>query len=163
MLKYCQTLCASVRNNVATPADAVLRDHLLEATRASCEPRFLQALQEQHRVGRMLTGVVLRHATADGLADAVGHADVIRACREFVRMFRAHEAWEDTELFPAFKQLVTRTRLGELGGLFEEIEHRKFGRGVFERILQEVVRLEHHLGIQGVEMFTPPGHAKSVP
>lgn len=65
--------------------------------------KLVQTLREQHRVGRALTGVVLRHATAGGLADDATRADVTRACQDFIHMFRAHEAWEDTVLFPAFR------------------------------------------------------------
>lgn len=116
---------------------------------------LVNTLREQHRVGRMLTGVVLRHATADGLANDATRAEVTRACRDFVRMFRAHEAWEDTELFPAFRDLVSPARLAELGEQFEEIEHRTFGKDGFADTVKKVVRLEHHVGIQGLDAYTP--------
>lgn len=32
---------------------------------------LVKTLREQHRIGRMLTGVILRHTTADGLANDV--------------------------------------------------------------------------------------------
>lgn len=125
--------------------------------------KLVQTLREQHRVGRSLTGVVLRHATADGLTDEVTRADVTRACRDFIRMFRAHEAWEDTELFPAFRRLVSPARLVELGEQFEEIEHRKFGRDGFAKTVQQVERLEHHVGIQGLDMYTPRKQVEDSP
>lgn len=121
---------------------------------------LLKTLREQHRVGRMLTGVILRNATADGLADDATRAEVTRACRDFVRMFRAHEAWEDTELFPAFRGLVSPARLAELGEQFEEIEHRTFGKHGFADTVKKVVQLEHHVGIQSLDAYTPRAPAK---
>ena len=116
---------------------------------------LVQSLREQHRVGRMLTGVVLRKATADGLANDATRTEVMRACRDFIRMFRAHEAWEDTELFPAFRGLVSPARLLELGEQFEEIEHRTFGKDGFADTVRKVVQLEHHVGIQSLDAYTP--------
>ena len=116
---------------------------------------LVNTLREQHRVGRMLTNAILRHATADGLANDATRAEVTRACRDFVRMFRAHEAWEDTELFPAFRGLVSPTRLAELSEQFEDIEHRTFGKEGFEDTVKKVVQLEHHVGIQSLEAYTP--------
>lgn len=116
---------------------------------------LVKSLREQHRVGRALTDVVLMQATADGLANDATRADVTRACREFIRMFRAHEAREDTELFPALRRLMSPARLVELGEQFEEIEHRTFGEDGFDDTVKQVVRLEHHVGIQSLDAYTP--------
>jgi hemerythrin-like domain-containing protein len=124
---------------------------------------LVKTLREQHRVGRMLTGVILRQATADGLADDATRAEVTRACRDFVRMFRAHEAWEDTELFPAFRGLVSPARLAELGEQFEEIEHRTFGKDGFADTVRKVVQMEHRVGIQGPDAYTPRKPAEVSP
>lgn len=124
---------------------------------------LVRTLRAQHRIGRALTGVILRHATADGLADGATRAQVTRACREFVHMFRAHEAWEDTELFPVFRGLVTPARLKELGEEFEDIEHRRFGKNGFQETVQQVERLERRVGIDSLEVFTPPEHVETSP
>ena len=124
---------------------------------------LVKTLREQHRVGRMLTGVVLRNATADGLANDATRAEVTRACREFVRMFRAHEAWEDTEIFPAFRRLVSPAQLQDLGEQFEEIEHRNFGQDGFADTVKKVVQLERHVGIQGLDTYTPQEKARASP
>lgn len=116
---------------------------------------LVKTLREQHRVGRMLTSVVMSNATADGLANDATRSEVTRACREFVRMFRAHEAWEDTELFPAFRRLVSPARLVELGERFEETEHRMFGKDGFADTVKQVAQLERHVGIQSLDAYTP--------
>lgn len=46
---------------------------------------LVKTLRDQHRLGRALTGVVLRHATADGIAHDATRAQVTRACRDFIR------------------------------------------------------------------------------
>ena len=115
---------------------------------------LITTLREQHHIGRILTGFILRNATEDGFADTQTRGELTRACRDFVRMFRAHEAWEDTVLFPAFRSLASPSRLQELGEQFEEIEHREFGEDGYNDVVRHVVRLEHHVGISGLDMFT---------
>lgn len=124
---------------------------------------LVKSLREQHRVGRSLTGIILRNATADGLASDITRNELTRATRDFVRMFRAHEAWEDTELFPAFRSLVSPAGLVELGEQFEEIEHRTFGKDGFADTVKQVVRLEHHVGIHGLDAYTPAEPTKASP
>lgn len=125
-----------------------------EFDRHGIHTALVKTLREQHRIGRSLTGFVLGNATEQGLAKDTTRAEVTRACRDFVRMFRAHEAWEDTELFPAFRQLVSPARLQDLGQEFEEIEHRKFGKDGFSETVRQVERLEKHVGIQNLDIFT---------
>lgn len=134
-----------------------------EFDRQRSHASLVGTLRDQHRIGRALTGVLLRHATADGLANETTRTEVLRACRDFIRMFRAHEAWEDTVLFPAFRRLVSPARLRELGQEFEDIEHRSLGKDGFAETVAQVVRLEHHVGIESLEMFTPRDHARASP
>jgi hypothetical protein len=78
-------------------------------------------------------------------------------------MFRAHEAWEDTELFPAFRSLVSPARLVTLGEQFDESEHRTFGNEGFACTIKQVVRLERHVGIQSLDAYTPREPPKASP
>ena len=70
-------------------------------------------------------------------------------------MYAAHAAWEDTELFPAYRKQFTEAELDELGDRFEEQEHRLLGSGGFEGSLKEVGDLEKALGIHDLASFTP--------
>lgn len=124
---------------------------------------LVATLRHQHRVGRVLTGVILEHATEAGLANAVTRAVLTRACHDFIRMFRAHEAWEDAELFPAFRRLLPVPRLLELGEQFEDIEHRTFGKEGYADIVRQVAQLEHHAGIDHLDRFTAQEHAPASP
>lgn len=90
-------------------------------------------------------------------------ADLTRACRDFIHMFRAHEAWDDTELFPAFRLLVSPAQLQELGEQFEEIEHRKFGKDGFADTVRQVARLEKQVSITGLDLYTAPERIGETP
>jgi hypothetical protein len=94
---------------------------------------------------------VLPHATATdtaALADRLG---------QFVRMYRPHEAREDTVLFPAFRELVPREEYERLGEQLESREDEVLGRRGFERIVDEVAGIERGLGIYDLASFTPTG------
>lgn len=127
-------------------------------------PRFKKAnklvdlvdvLLEQHRVGRQLTSVVLELCAGKSLkTDEDRHA--LREClRHFTRMFSAHEAREDTVLFPAFRGIVSANEYDSLGEEFEEKEHQLFGKNGFEDIVGRVAEIEKSLGIYDLAQFTP--------
>jgi hemerythrin-like domain-containing protein len=127
-------------------------------------PRFSQGhalaglvatLREQHQAGRRLTDRILRSAVAGRLATTDGRQDVIEACEAFIRMYRPHEAREDTVLFPALYKVVPPKEVAELGERFEEEEHRRFGEGGFDRVVDQVATVEQQLGIYDLATFTP--------
>ena len=74
---------------------------------------------------------------------------------QFVRMYRPHEAREDTVLFPAFRDLVTKQEYERLGEEFEGQEDKILGERGFERIVDEVAGIEKALGIDDLASFTP--------
>lgn len=112
-------------------------------------------LREQHQAGRRLTDSVLRNAVAGRFGTPDGREDVIRACEAFVRMYRPHEAREDTVLFPALYKVVLAKEVAELGEQFEEEEHRLFGEDGFDRTVERIAAVEKQLGIHDLARFTP--------
>jgi hemerythrin-like domain-containing protein len=116
---------------------------------------LVTTLREQHLAGRRLTDVVLRFATPNefGRADARQH--VIRNCEAFIRMYRPHEAREDSELFPALYEVASADEVKELGEQFEEQEHKLFGRDGFKEAVEKVADIEKRLGIYDLASFTP--------
>lgn len=56
----------------------------------------------------------------------------------YVRMFRPHEAREDTVLFPEFRQLISKDEYNRLGGVFEDKEHQLFGEDGFKKTVAKV-------------------------
>jgi hypothetical protein len=75
--------------------------------------------------------------------------------QSFARMYGPHAAWEDTELFPVYREQFTEAEFDKLGERFEEQEHKLLGRGGFEGSLREVRDLEKSLGINDLTKFTP--------
>jgi hemerythrin-like domain-containing protein len=128
-----------------------------EFERAKKLADLVKVLKEQHQAGRRVTDVVLRNATADMFGKADARQEVIRACEAFIRMYRPHEAREDTVLFPALHKLLTPKRLAELGEQFEKEEDRLFGDEGFEKTVEQVAGIEKQLGILDLSQFTPKG------
>ena len=106
-------------------------------------------LQTQHAAGRKVTAQLLA-ATPD-------RARTPQLLRSFVRMYRPHEAREDTVLFPAFRDLMGEREYEKLGDIFEDREHQLFGERGFEGKVDEVARIEQALGIADLAQFTVGG------
>ena len=133
---------------------------------ASLFPRFEKAgklvdlvavLRQQHQAGRRVTAEIERLAARLTFAET-RRADRDRlsdAMRLFIRMYRPHEAREDTVLFPAFRSLVSKKEYEDLGNAFEEKEQRLFGKEGFEKVVTQVAGLEKELGIYELSGFTP--------
>jgi hemerythrin-like domain-containing protein len=116
---------------------------------------LVKVLREQHQAGRRVTDVILRGATPDRFAREEARAEVAAACRAFIRMYRPHEAREDTVLFPALRGILPERRLRELGEQFEKEEDRLFGEEGFEKTVDQVAAVEKRLGIYDLSQFTP--------
>lgn len=127
-------------------------------------PRFEQAGQELHLVrvlrtqhdrGRELTAMILGLTRPQVFADPERRLQVADACIRFNRMYRPHEAREDTVLFPKLRQIVSPHEFAALGELFEREEQRRFGADGFERVVAAVAQIEKRLGIYDLAQFTP--------
>jgi len=123
-------------------------------------PRFEKAgvltdlvpvLKNQHQAGRRVTDQITSLANAKG-AD---RAKLGEALRQFVRMYRPHEAREDTVLFPELRKIVSGHEFDALGEQFEKNEHKQFGADGFELYRDKVAALEKELGIYDLAQFTP--------
>lgn len=128
-------------------------------------PRFRKAgklvtlvdtLQAQHKAGRDLTAKIKELAGVATLkyvsTDSEKLADALRA---FLRMYRPHEAREDTVLFPAFRTVVSAHEYDALGDDFEKKEDELFGEDGFFKVVDQVAELEKKLGIYDLAQFTP--------
>ena len=114
-----------------------------------------KVIRVQHAAGRKLTDAIVKEAKAGAGASAEQRRTIVAAMQSFARMYAAHAAWEDTELFPVYRAQFTEAQLHELGERFEEQEHKLLGSGGFEGSLRDVGDLENKLGIHDLAMFTP--------
>jgi hemerythrin-like domain-containing protein len=116
---------------------------------------LVEILKKQHIAGRELTDVVLREATDDRFRKEDNRKELVTAVEAFIRMYRPHEAREDTVLFPALHKVFTEKQLKELGEQFEKKEDELFGDEGFEKNVDEVAALEKQLSIYDLAQFTP--------
>jgi hemerythrin-like domain-containing protein len=119
--------------------------------KAKREVELIDTLLNQHDVGRKLTARIL-DLTDKGASSLNQLKETLHS---FVHMYNAHAAREDTILFPAFKEVVGEKRYKELGEVFEEREHKMFGKEGFEGVLAHVADLEKQMGIYDLKVYTP--------
>jgi hemerythrin-like domain-containing protein len=117
-------------------------------------------LRKQHQAGRVVTDVVLRVADADRIRNEDSRKDLVTAVEAFIRMYRPHEAREDTVLFPALHKILSEKEMDALGDQFEKEEDRLFGDEGFEKTVDQVAQIEKRLGIYDLDQFTPKTGAK---
>jgi hemerythrin-like domain-containing protein len=153
----------AVRNS-ATIIRTFIEDYHEKLEEDYLFPRFEKAgrltdltkvLRAQHQAGRRLTEQITQLATLQTLRDAKSATTLKEAMRQFVRMYSPHEAREDTVLFPALRQIVSKQEFGALGEDFEKKEHQLFGEGGFEKMVDRVASIEKTLGIYDLAQFTP--------
>jgi hemerythrin-like domain-containing protein len=129
-------------------------------------PRFEKAgkltdlvgvLRQQHAAGRGLTRQIESGATAAGLRNPSDRVKTVRSLKLFIRMYRPHEAREDTILFPTLRQIINLNDYETLGDQFEAKEHELFGQDGFEGVVGQIADLEKKVGLYDLARFTPPG------
>jgi hemerythrin-like domain-containing protein len=116
---------------------------------------LVKVLRDQHAAGRRLTDVTLQLATAQAIKSDGDRMRLGDSLRQFIRMYEPHEAREDTVLFPAFREIVSKHEYDSLGEDFEKKEHELFGEEGFEKMVDRIAGIENKLGIYELAQFTP--------
>lgn len=116
---------------------------------------LVSVLKTQHKAGRNLTTRILQLAEPSRFRSRDDRRELIAAVRSFIRMYRPHEAREDTVLFPALRTILTPRQVEALGDRMEEDEHRILGEEGFEKTVDRVAAIEKQLGIYDLRQFTP--------
>jgi hemerythrin-like domain-containing protein len=118
--------------------------------------KLVDTLAAQHKAGRDLTAKIRELAATATLKYVSTESEKLTdALRAFLRMYRPHEAREDTVLFPAFRSIVSPHEYDSLGDDFEKKEDELFGDGGFFKVVDQVAQLEKKLGIYELAQFTP--------
>lgn len=115
---------------------------------------LVKTLLRQHQAGRRLTDHIRGLATLPSLKASGGKTELTKYLGLFTRMYRPHKAREDTVLFPAFRSVVSAKEFDSLGEAFEDKEEELFGKDGFERIVNEVEKLERRTGLYDLSQFT---------
>ncbi|PUZ22596.1 hemerythrin [Chitinophaga parva] len=127
-------------------------------------PRFEKAhqltdlvtvLRQQHQAGRTITAQIMLLGKQPQISSEDDRRKLQGLLSSFNRMYRPHEAREDTVLFPALRKIVSKHEFDSLGEDFEKREHQLFGENGFETFVDKVSRIEQQLGIFELAQFTP--------
>ena len=116
---------------------------------------LVAVLREQHKAGRAVTARITQLANLNTLKNSADRDKLTASLRAFVRMYRPHEAREDTVLFPAIRSIVSEHEYDSLGEEFEKKEHELFGKEGFEGMLEKVATIEKALGVYDLSQYTP--------
>ncbi|MGH7242586.1 MAG: hemerythrin domain-containing protein [Phycisphaerales bacterium] len=145
-----------VRTFIEDYHEKLEEDHLFPRYRAANKlVDLVDTLTLQHQAGRRVTERIEALATMQSLHDPGESRELATRIRQFIRMYRPHEAREDTILFPALHEIVSRNEYDALGEQFERIEHQQLGAEGFERAVERVAEIEKKLGIYDLGQFTP--------
>jgi hemerythrin-like domain-containing protein len=151
---------------VITQSAGIIRDFINNYHEKSEEehvfPRFKSArkmvdlvntLLQQHQAGRRVTETILNLAPASR-RNANDRRHVVTAMQSFITMYRPHAAREDTDLFPQLQKLVSPNEYDAMAEEFEKKEHQLFGEDGFEKMVQQVAKIEETVGIHNLNQFT---------
>jgi len=116
---------------------------------------FVDVLLAQHKAGRGVTARILDLSKPDAFRKPENQQAIVDACHSFIRMYRPHEAREDTVLFPALRTMLKPKEVLDLGDRVEEDEHKVLGNEGFEKAVDQVAGIEKKLGIYDLKQFTP--------
>ena len=116
---------------------------------------LVNVLREQHKAGRKVTTHILQFGKTANLGDEDDRQKLAGLVESFIRMYRPHEAREDTVLFPALHKIVSDEEFAEMSDRFESLEHKLFGQDGFEKMVDKVAEIEKELGIYELSQFTP--------
>jgi hemerythrin-like domain-containing protein len=116
---------------------------------------LVSTLKTQHQAGRRLTAEIIRLSQPNNFRQQSNRDQIVKLCSTFIRMYRPHEAREDTVLFPALRTILPPSRVTALGDRMEEAEHKVLGDEGFEKSVDQVAAIEKQLSIYDLAHFTP--------
>jgi len=116
---------------------------------------LVKTLRTQHQQGRVVTQQLLDLGKQPKIETDTDQQKLGGLLTSFIRMYRPHEAREDTILFPAIRKIVSKHEFDSMGEDFEKREHQLFGEGGFEKFTEKVSSIEQQLGIYDLNQFTP--------
>lgn len=116
---------------------------------------FIKTLRKQHISGRVITAKLKSILREDSPENEKIQKQIAVLLKKFIKMYRPHEAREDTVLFPQVRSLISEKEFVEMGEKFEDLEHKLFGKEGFFGIVKRVAAIEKELGIYNLDQFTP--------
>lgn len=143
-----------VRDYVENYHEKLEQDYLFPRfTNANRMTGQVQELLKQHLGGRNLTDEAL-HLSTQALKTPEDRGRLVKVLGDFVHMYHAHEAREDTELFPVFRSLVSAHEYAALREEFDKRERELFGGDSFAEMMTRVAGIEKEMGLEDLAQFT---------
>jgi hemerythrin-like domain-containing protein len=130
--------------------------HIFPAVKRGGGPAmaYVDVLVAQHNRGREITDHLISGAGAK--ITAANSEAVARVLEAFARMYDEHAAIEDTVVFPAWKKTMSAKQLEDMGELFEDIEHKTFGKDGFDDAVDQITAIERAFRFELVQFTAPP-------
>ena len=122
---------------------------------AGSHTALVQELSKQHRLGRRIAQRAYFLAGKSDPMEDPTRRQLIRACRTYARMYRAHAAYEDSVLLPAFRDIVSEDKFRKIGEEYTRREKERWGSDGVTGLLQELREIEELLDIGSLDSFTP--------
>jgi len=116
---------------------------------------LVSVLRVQHGAGRLVTNKLIEMSRQPKIENESDRQQLSSLLFSFTHMYRPHEAREDTVLFPAIREIVSKHEFDSMGEDFEKREHQLFGNGGFEVFVDKVAKIEQQLAIYDLSQFTP--------
>lgn len=126
-----------------------------QLVKANEYPEIVATLLDQHRAGRIITRSVIEYAELGGSITEKQKAALSGDLKAFSRMFRPHEAWEDSVIYPAFRDVLGKRKYHKVSEVIEKAERERFGEEGLDKVVEEVAEIEKKLGIYNLAQFTP--------
>ena len=111
----------------------------------------VKTLREQHAAIRNINTMLMEMTKSGSFSDPKQAA---QAMNEFRRMVSAHVAWEHSEIFPAFREMLPPDQYMQLGQQFQQKEQSALGGQTFAQLLTRIEAIETNFGLKGLAQFT---------
>ncbi|HXM34441.1 MAG TPA: hemerythrin domain-containing protein, partial [Pyrinomonadaceae bacterium] len=121
---------------------------------------YVGVLNAQHQRGREITDYIISATNSGKIGNPQEFA---RTLETFVRMYQHHAAVEDTIIFPAWKQTMTKDELDKISDDFEKIETKEFGKDGYQDAVKKIADIEASLGLADLGQFTAPAPPETKP
>ncbi len=145
-----------IRNFIEDYHEKLEEDHLFPRfEKAGVLTSLVDTLRKQHTAGRNVTEQIIGYGNMGMIKTQDKKVKLAGLMTEFIRMYRPHEAREDTVLFPKLREIISRSEFDAMGEDFEKKEHDMFGQDGFMNTVDKVAQIEIKLGINDLGMFTP--------
>ncbi|MEO8797820.1 MAG: hemerythrin domain-containing protein [Polyangiaceae bacterium] len=114
----------------------------------------IDTLIAQHQRGREITDYLL--SISQKPIAASGASELANVLEGFARMYEEHTAREDTIVFQAWKRALPPRELTLMANLFEDIEHKTFGKDGFDDVVNQITAIEKTFGLDPTAFTAPP-------